>query len=205
MKAEQDAAIKTRLEAEREAAAKRVIQAVNAEKTKGLAERLKLTERLEALRSRLERLDRPAGQLGEEGELDAFTLLSEKFSADGDEITRTKKFTRGGDIEHQIANAAGLILYEIKNHQQYQSKWTARAKENQLAAQADHVVIVTNTFPGEPSRTHAERRRCSCRFAPEVAGGRPMAAGAHHPVAFIEVVEPTSSNQGCTPLRVHEW
>lgn len=147
MKHGQDAVIKARIESERDAAAKRLNRAVNAEKTKGLAERLKLTEQLEALRSRLERRDRPAGQLGEEGELDAFTLLSETFSADGDEITRTKKFSSGGDIEHRIANGAGLILYEVKNHQQYQSKWTARAKENQLAAQAEHVVIVTCAFP----------------------------------------------------------
>src|SRR6266851_3873033 len=143
----QQGTIAARVKKEQEAAAKRVAEAVNAERTKGLAERLKLTEQLGGLRRRLERQDRPAGAIGEEGELDAFALLTDKFTPEGDEITRTKKFTRGGDIEHRIANGSGLILYEIKNHQTYQSKWSIRAKENQQLAQADHVVIVTSAFP----------------------------------------------------------
>jgi hypothetical protein len=147
LKGEQATAIKARLETERKAAAKKLAETINTERTKGFAERLKLTEQLEDLRRRLERRDRPAGQLGDEGELDAFTLLSDKFTPEGDEINRTKKFRRGGDIEHRIVNGAGLVLYEIKNHQTYQSKWTAKAKEDQLAAQADHVIIVTTAFP----------------------------------------------------------
>jgi hypothetical protein len=129
------------------ALAPKIAEAVNSEKAKGYAERLKLTEQLEDLRIKLERRDRPSGQLGDEGEVDVLTVLTEKFASEGDEILRFKKFARGGDIEHRLAGGAGLVLYEVKNHRKYQSKWTARAKENQIAAQADHVVIVTTAFP----------------------------------------------------------
>jgi Uncharacterized protein conserved in bacteria (DUF2130) len=127
------------------ALAARVAEAVNSERAKGYAERLKLTEQLEDLRVRLERRDRPAGQLGDEGELDMFTALADKFGPEGDEVSRLKKFARGGDIEHRLVGGCGLLLWEVKNHRQYQSKWTARAKENK--GQADHVVIVTTSFP----------------------------------------------------------
>src|SRR5205823_3016259 len=150
-KAKQDAMLKARIEAERKAAAKKLEDAINAEKAKAYQEKLKLTGQLGDLRRRLERRDRPAGVLGDEGELDAFTILTERFAPEGDEITRTKKFTRGGDIEHRIAHGSGLILYEVKNHQNYDSKWTERAKENQRITQSDHVVIVSTAFPAKHS------------------------------------------------------
>src|SRR6185437_9937229 len=136
-----------RLEVERQTAAKKLTEAVNAERAKGYAERLKLTEQLGDLRLKLERRDSPAGRIGEEGETDTLAILTERFGPEGDELSRTKKFTRGGDIEHRLAHNSGLLLYEVKSYRQYQSKWAARAKENQIAAQADHVVIVTSAFP----------------------------------------------------------
>jgi hypothetical protein len=131
------------------ALAPQIAEAVNAEKQRAFAEKLRLQEQLQDLQRRLEK--RTANELGEEGELDVLDMLSKAFP--DDEIVRVARGKNGGDIIHKIVHGGaggavtGKLLYEAKNHKQYQHKWTAKARQDQIAEQADHCVIVTAAFP----------------------------------------------------------
>jgi hypothetical protein len=91
----------------------KIAEAVNAEKARGYAERLKLTEQLQDVQRRLEK--RTANELGEEGELDILATLTEAFPTD--EITRVPRGKNGGDLIHTITQGGitAKLLFESKN------------------------------------------------------------------------------------------
>jgi hypothetical protein len=144
-KAKKDAA--TRLEtAKREAAAReavirqqatkvataalapKITEAVNAEKQRSYAEKLKLTEQLEDMKRRLEK--RTAGDLGNEAEVDLFEALKREFP--GDQVTRVPKGQNGPDIIHRVVHngtVCGTIIYDCKNHRRWLNSFTAKLRK----------------------------------------------------------------------------
>lgn len=146
-KAKQDAAAAVAKSKQDAAAALagKVAEAINAEKARGYAERLKLTEQFQDLQRRLEK--RTAHELGEEGELDVLAMLTGAFP--DDEITRVPRGRNGGDLVHTIVQAGitAKLLFESKNQKVFQSKWIATARKNQIEEGAAHVVIVSVAFP----------------------------------------------------------
>jgi hypothetical protein len=128
------------------ALAPKIAEAVRVEKQRHFAETLKLAEQLEDAKRRLEK--RTAHELGEEGETDLFEMLRAQFP--GDQITRVPKGRNGADVVHRIVhggNAVGTIVLDFKNTKTYQTKWSSKLRQDQIAAQADHALLVTTSFP----------------------------------------------------------
>jgi hypothetical protein len=147
-----DAATKRALEAQRVALEKAADERVAAEREKRAIELQKHGQELEALRRRVAK-ERPM-DLGDEAELDLLALLArtaEENSWSLDEFTRIGKGKAGGDILHRVmlpnGVAAGAILFESKNTSVFQTKWTAKAKADQLSVGADHAILVTTAWP----------------------------------------------------------
>lgn len=146
LKASLETAIAERVANERACADKRVGEAVAAERTRAYAERMQLDAQLADLQRRLQR--RTANELGDEGEIDLFEALMTAFPQD--QIARTPKGVEGGDVIQRVFSAGamvGALVYEAKNHRRWMSKWPAKLRQDQLAAEADHCVLVTSAFP----------------------------------------------------------
>ncbi len=141
-----EATVSQRVAAQREAAEKKLSEAVAAERTMAYGERMKLDAQLADLQRQLQR--RTANELGDEGEVDTFEVLVAEFP--GDDISRVAKGVAGADIVHRIVHngtVAGTIVYDCKNHKRWQNKFTLKLREDQLTAQADHAVLVAAVFP----------------------------------------------------------
>jgi hypothetical protein len=123
----------------------KVAEAVNAEKLRHIAEKLKLTEQLEDMKRKLEK--RTPQDLGDEGEIQVFEMLQQTFT--DDELTRVAKGVAGADIEHRIVHngvVVGSLVYDHKNTKIFQGKWLPKLRQDQIAARADHAVLVTTAF-----------------------------------------------------------
>lgn len=147
-KAALEATVNARLLAQQEVSDKKLTEAVASERTKAYADRMKLDAQLQDLQRQLER--RTAGELGDEGELNTFEALVAGFP--GDQIERVAKGVAGADIVHRVIQngiVCGAILYDVKNHKRWQNKWTPKLREDQIAAGADHAVLVTTVFPAD--------------------------------------------------------
>jgi hypothetical protein len=122
----------------------KITEALNAEKQRSYAEKLKLTEQLEDMKRRLEK--KTAGDLGDEAELDLFDALKREFA--GDQIARVPKGRTGPDIIHRIVHngtVCGTIVYDCKNHRRWLNHFTTKLRKD--AEAADHAVLVTTVFP----------------------------------------------------------
>ncbi|MGH8581054.1 MAG: DUF2130 domain-containing protein [Gammaproteobacteria bacterium] len=116
------------------------IQAQEFEKTQ------KLQKQVEALKRQLDQ--KTAGELGEGAEIDLYEALRESF--DGDRIARIKKGLPGADILHEVKHngqVCGSIIYDSKNHSGWRDSFVEKLKTDQLAAQADHAILATSSFP----------------------------------------------------------
>ena len=145
LKADQDAIIKARLEAERQATTKKIAEAVNAERVRHFQQTVALTATVEDLKRRLEK--RRPQDLGDEGEIAVLDVLQQTFNED--EFTRIAKGVSGGDIVQRIMHngtVAGSVVYDLKNTKTFQSKWVPKLKHDQIAANCDHAVLVTTAF-----------------------------------------------------------
>ena len=134
------------------ALAPKITEALNAEKQRSYAERLKLTEQLEDMKRRLEK--KTAGELGDEAEISLLETLKREFAGDriagADVFARTPKGRNGADIIHQVVHngtACGTIIYECKNHKKWLNSFTTKLRQDQVAEQADHAVLVSAVFP----------------------------------------------------------
>jgi hypothetical protein len=116
------------------------IQAQEFEKTQ------KLQKQVELLSRQLDQ--KTAGELGEGAEIDLYEALRESF--EGDQIIRIKKGQPGADILHKVVHngqICGTIIYDSKNHNAWRCDFVEKLKADQLAAQADHAVLATRSFP----------------------------------------------------------
>ena len=70
-----------------------------------------------------------------------------------DRITPVPKGMAGADIVQQVCNERGeilgTILWETKNTKKWQPAWLKKAKEDQRAAKAEIVLIVSVTLPDD--------------------------------------------------------
>jgi hypothetical protein len=122
---------------------------VNAEKKKRFAENLKLQQELENMRRRLAK-ERP-NELGDDGELSIYRLLSDEFAGQGDDIVeRVGKFVSGPDIVHRVMQDGvhcGTIVYDSKNGSAFLHKWVSKIADDRKVADAAFAVIVTAVMP----------------------------------------------------------
>src|SRR5260370_17695149 len=86
--------------------APKIAEAVNAEKQRSYAEKLKMTEQLEDMNRRLD--TRTAGELGDEAEMQLLDILQREFVGDhiagGDLFARVPKGRIGPDIIHRVVH-----------------------------------------------------------------------------------------------------
>jgi hypothetical protein len=130
------------------ALAPKIAEAVAAERKQAFAEKLKINEQLENMKREIERSR--AFELGDSGELDLLTALTQQFSAAGDKLSRVPKGRNGPDILHDVVlsgNVIGRIIYDSKNHKKWQSVFTRRLRQHMIDHGADHAILSTATFP----------------------------------------------------------
>lgn len=104
-------------------------------------EREKNKKTLDQLRRQLER--KTADERGEGAEIDLHANLREAF--DDDQIKRIGKAETGADIWHDVKHngeVCGRIVYDSKNHGRWSTSFTKKLRDDQLAAEADHAVLV---------------------------------------------------------------
>jgi hypothetical protein len=109
-------------------------------------EKQKLQAKLQEAQRQLER--ERADHLGEGQEVDIYNELKRAFPSD--KITRIGKGEPGADIRHEIVErgkACGTLLYESKNSMQWRNGYAAKLRRDQMAAKADHAILVSVRFP----------------------------------------------------------
>jgi hypothetical protein len=155
LQAQQDELIATRLKEQRDALSADKEKALNEERSKAFAEKQKLTDKLAALQRQLE--NKTAQELGEGAEVDLFEELKREFP--GDKITRVKRGEPGADIIHIIienGRECGQIIYDSKNRQAWRNDYLSKLRTDQLAARADHAVLVSRPFPAGSKQLHIQ-------------------------------------------------
>jgi hypothetical protein len=126
------------------------------ERAQHTAETARLKVKVDDLSLRLER--QTSEQLGEMGEIDAYTALRSAFP--GDDIQRIGRGVRGADIIHRVLAAGkelGRIIYECKNVSTWQNEWVSKAKKYRTQYQTPWVIIATRTFPRRQKSFVVER------------------------------------------------
>jgi hypothetical protein len=125
------------------------------------ANRLKLLEKdtlLESMQKKVEELNQKITQgsqqtQGEVQELDLETKLRAAFPFDS--ITEVAKGVNGADCSQVVASPTGahcgLILWESKRTKNWSDGWLPKLREDGRKAQADLLVIVSQTLPEELS------------------------------------------------------
>jgi hypothetical protein len=161
-KATFDTALREKLEAANEAAAKARVEAVNAVTEKFFTENLRLQERVLELQRMLEK--KTANELGDAGEVDLFDLLIAEFPAD--QISRVGKGVNGPDIVHRVFSGGVFtgrsIVYDSKNHKNWMSKWLPKLRRDQTEYGADHAVLVSTVMPAGRSQLMVENGVVVC-------------------------------------------
>ena len=116
----------------------------DAEKDKKLTD---MTRQIDDLKRKAEQGSQQAQ--GEILELDLESRLHLKFPID--DIEPIQKGVKGGDaletVKSQLGHVCGKILWESKRTKAWSDSWIQKAKDDQLAAKADLVVIVTEVLP----------------------------------------------------------
>ena len=111
-------------------------------------------KKLEDMKRQIDDLKRKAEQgsqqaQGEILELDLESRLHLKFPID--DIEPIQKGVKGGDtletVKSQLGHVCGRILWESKRTKAWSDLWIQKAKDDQLAAKADLVVIMTEVLP----------------------------------------------------------
>lgn len=155
LKISQDAVLSQRLQEQRAALEKDKVDAVNSEKAKTFAEKLRLEQKLQLVQRQLQ--NKTANELGEGAEIDLFDLLRNKFPQD--DIRRIGKGTEGADIIHKVSDGGrvcGSIVYDSKNRNSWRNDYVTKLRKDQLAAHADHAVLVTLIFPAGARQIHVQ-------------------------------------------------
>jgi hypothetical protein len=153
LRASQEAAISQRLQVQRETLDKAKAKAVSDEKAKAYEEKLRLEEKLQELTRQIQK--KTAHELGEPGEFDLYETLRAEFR--GDQISRVAKGVKGPDIILEVVHngtVAGSIVIDCKNHKRWQSVFTKKVRNDQLALGADFGILSSSTFPKGARQLH---------------------------------------------------
>jgi hypothetical protein len=156
LRASQEATIAQRVQAAREAAEKKLSAAIAAERTKAYEERMKLDARLADLQRQLQR--RTADELGREGEIDLFSVLSAEFGGI-DKLARVPRGRNGADIIHDVVHngaVVGRIIFDSKNHRRWQLSFTTKLRLDMVHHNADHGVLSSSVFPAGARQLHMQ-------------------------------------------------
>lgn len=116
----------------------------DAEKDKKLAD---MTRQIDELKRKAEQGSQQAQ--GEILELDLESRLRSRFPID--DIEPIQKGVKGADVletvKSQLGRICGKILWESKRRKAWSDTWIQKAKDDQLAAKADLVVIMSEILP----------------------------------------------------------
>ncbi|MEO0231316.1 MAG: DUF2130 domain-containing protein [candidate division WOR-3 bacterium] len=100
----------------------------------------------------------------QEIEIEKFLKIEYPF----DEIKRVRKGEFGADVIQIVKNEKGVkcgkIYYESKRTKNFDNKWIAKLKEDNLNLNADFLVIVTETMPKESDRFFYKDGVWICNF-----------------------------------------
>ena len=109
-------------------------------------EREQLLEKVSTLTKQLEHKN--ASELSEGAALDICEVLRDHFESDN--ISRIHKGRPGADIIHNVIHnnlECGSIIFDSKNRQAWRDSYLEKLRADQVAAKAEHAVLVTNFFP----------------------------------------------------------
>jgi len=154
-KAREEEALNTRLQEQREALDQHAVTLVNAEKAKAFGDRQKLEGQLDLLKRQVQK--KTTEELGEGAEVNLFEDLKREFP--GDDIQRVKKGEAGADIVHKIivnGRACGCVVYDSKNRAAWRNDYVTKLRGDQVAAKADHAILVSRVFPAGAAQLHIQ-------------------------------------------------
>jgi len=127
-RANQEATIAARVRVAREAAEKKLADAIATEKSRASIERIKLTEQLAELKRRLE--NKTADEIGSGAELDLFQALFQEFGG-ADKINRVPRGRNGADIIHDVCESGHVIsriIYDSKARAKWQNRFVGKLR-----------------------------------------------------------------------------
>jgi hypothetical protein len=134
-------------------------KAREAERQKFEMDKRQLLKQIEDSKKLAEEMRRKAEQgsmqlQGEVQELALEEMLGRKYPFDT--IEEVKKGVRGADCIQTVVNKlnqeCGRIVYESKRTKDFQNPWIEKVKQDQIKANADVAVIVTETMPKDMER-----------------------------------------------------
>lgn len=128
-------------------------QAIQKAQAEEFKKNQRLQKQVDLLKRQLEQ--KTAETLGEGAEIDLFEALREHF--DDDKINRVKKGQPGADIIHEVRHngqGCGSIIYDSKNHGAWRESFLQKLKTDQIAARADHALLITSAFPAGMHQIH---------------------------------------------------
>lgn len=129
--------------------------AVNAEKLRHAAEKLKLETTLADMQRRLQA--KTAHALGEPSEVDLFDALVTAFP--DDDVSRVVKGQKGPDVIVEVIHdgaVVGKIVLDSKNHARWSNKFTSKLRLDQHAEGADFAILSTSVFPAGVRELHIQ-------------------------------------------------
>lgn len=137
-----------RLTEQREAFEADKADVLNKEKSARFEERQAWQTKVDKLQRDLEQKSNE--ELGEGAHINLLESLKAEFK--DDRIDRIKRGQPGADIRHTVMHngkPCGTILYDSKNHGAWRNEFVTKLKDDQLADQADHAILVTSAFPAK--------------------------------------------------------
>jgi hypothetical protein len=149
----QEAVVAARVTAERERAAKKQAEAVNAEKLAHEAEKLRLEAMLGDLQRKLQ--SKTPHQLGEPGEIALHEAILGAFPEEQCRAVRVPKGQAGPDIIIEVLDhgvTVGSIIVDAKNHAKWSSRFIAKLKSDQRVTSADWAILASNTYPKDSAK-----------------------------------------------------
>jgi hypothetical protein len=141
----QDAVVAARVAKEREKAAKEVSKAVTQERLQHAAEKLKLEQKLQDLKRRVQA--KTANAIGEPGEIDLHANLVTAYH--GDRVSRVRKGAPGADVIFEViehGEVCGKIILDSKRHKTWKSDFSRKLRSDQIAVGADFAILVSEVF-----------------------------------------------------------
>ncbi len=129
-------------------------QVSKSEQEKSRLEKMELQKKLNDTQIALVEAQRKAQQSsqqlqGEVLELDMENQIKENFPTD--EVTPVPKGIEGADllqiVRNKFSQKAGVIIWETKRTKAWDSKWTARLRENKRKIDANIAIIVSEVLP----------------------------------------------------------
>lgn len=155
LKSSHEVELQQRLHEQREILGRDKDQAVRESEARAFGENQKLQVKVQDLTRQLERMS--AAERGEGGEIQLYDALKSAF--EGDRIKRVPHGVAGADIIHEVmrnGKVCGKIIYDSKNRSDYKSSYAKKLRQDQLAAKAEHAVLVSNHFPANTRQLHVE-------------------------------------------------